>query len=626
METAREDDEIAERMDAGRRALYRQGRSEEGPYQSPMEDGMQHFHEFLRRELDAHAPSRALSAASGRMFTTLISTAELAAHLDDPIVRRSSTCATISRSRTPGARRSTGPATSRARASSHLDRDLSAPKTGTNGRHPLPTPEAAAALFGRLGIDAGKQVVAYDQGGGDVRAATVVDAALARPRRGRGARRRLREVGARGPPRHRRSPRRARRRRSRSGASSPTVSTDDVLASLAARTLLARRCARRRALSRRRRADRSRSPGTFPGALNRPYTREPRAPTARSSSRETLRAEFAARARRTRRRRRSSTTAAPASPPATTCSRWRSPGFAGHAALSGLVERVVRRSGAAGCARARVKHARHRERPLRQFAVRRARTATISTRSSVQTFDAPRDWRNSDRRGIGCTQRRASVTCGRNSRVSTRKPILPRARRAARARGPRAPAARRRRRAMRFPRARNAPSRSSSSVNGATARAADAPIAFQRGNAVWRDVADERERQMDVFRPRGAPAGAARRHRAASAAMRSRAAASGPQREEHAQRRVGDPSRWLALAGRGCARRRHADSVDAGPKKNRAALAGGAVPGGEAICVQPLATCSSAFGLSKNCSSSVEFLSAVVDAWLPWIVVVTASK
>jgi choline monooxygenase len=51
METAIEDDEIAERMDAGRKALYRQGRSEEGPYQSPMEDGMQHFHEFLRREL-----------------------------------------------------------------------------------------------------------------------------------------------------------------------------------------------------------------------------------------------------------------------------------------------------------------------------------------------------------------------------------------------------------------------------------------------------------------------------------------------------------------------------------------------------------------------------------------------
>ena len=45
----------------------------------------------------------------------------------------------------------------------HLDRDLSAPKTGRNGRHPLPAPADAAALFGRLGIDAGKQVVAYDQ-------------------------------------------------------------------------------------------------------------------------------------------------------------------------------------------------------------------------------------------------------------------------------------------------------------------------------------------------------------------------------------------------------------------------------------------------------------------------------
>jgi choline monooxygenase len=54
METAKEDDEIAERMDAGRMALYRAGRSEIGPYQSPMEDGMQHFHEFYRREMEAH--------------------------------------------------------------------------------------------------------------------------------------------------------------------------------------------------------------------------------------------------------------------------------------------------------------------------------------------------------------------------------------------------------------------------------------------------------------------------------------------------------------------------------------------------------------------------------------------
>jgi len=48
----------------------------------------------------------------------------------------------------------------------HLDHDLSAPMTGRNGRHPLPTPETAAKTFGRLGITEGKQVVAYDQGGG----------------------------------------------------------------------------------------------------------------------------------------------------------------------------------------------------------------------------------------------------------------------------------------------------------------------------------------------------------------------------------------------------------------------------------------------------------------------------
>ncbi len=51
LETSKEDDEIAERMDKGRNALYASGRCEVGPYQSPMEDGMQHFHEFYRREM-----------------------------------------------------------------------------------------------------------------------------------------------------------------------------------------------------------------------------------------------------------------------------------------------------------------------------------------------------------------------------------------------------------------------------------------------------------------------------------------------------------------------------------------------------------------------------------------------
>ena len=49
METAIEDDDIGERMDRGRRALWQQGRDEVGPYQSPTEDGMRHFHEFYRR-------------------------------------------------------------------------------------------------------------------------------------------------------------------------------------------------------------------------------------------------------------------------------------------------------------------------------------------------------------------------------------------------------------------------------------------------------------------------------------------------------------------------------------------------------------------------------------------------
>ena len=48
METCVEDDEIALRMDAGRRALMRRDDNEFGPYQSPMEDGMQHFHEWYR--------------------------------------------------------------------------------------------------------------------------------------------------------------------------------------------------------------------------------------------------------------------------------------------------------------------------------------------------------------------------------------------------------------------------------------------------------------------------------------------------------------------------------------------------------------------------------------------------
>jgi len=52
----------------------------------------------------------------------------------------------------------------------HLDEDLSAPKTGTNGRHPLPDPDALAAKLGQAGVDSRKQVVAYDAQGGMIAA------------------------------------------------------------------------------------------------------------------------------------------------------------------------------------------------------------------------------------------------------------------------------------------------------------------------------------------------------------------------------------------------------------------------------------------------------------------------
>jgi len=48
----------------------------------------------------------------------------------------------------------------------HLDRDLSAAKTGTNGRHPLPEPKAFVSWVGRQGLQLTDQVVCYDGGPG----------------------------------------------------------------------------------------------------------------------------------------------------------------------------------------------------------------------------------------------------------------------------------------------------------------------------------------------------------------------------------------------------------------------------------------------------------------------------
>jgi thiosulfate/3-mercaptopyruvate sulfurtransferase len=97
-------------------------------------------------------------------FTTLISTAALGLHLDDPgfvIVD----CRFKLDDESWGERDYTTLHIVGA-VYAHLDHDLSGPKNGTNGRHPLPDPKTLADTFGRFGITSGVQVVAYDQDSG----------------------------------------------------------------------------------------------------------------------------------------------------------------------------------------------------------------------------------------------------------------------------------------------------------------------------------------------------------------------------------------------------------------------------------------------------------------------------
>jgi thiosulfate/3-mercaptopyruvate sulfurtransferase len=96
------------------------------------------------------------------MYTTLVSTDLLASHLSDWAVidcrfdlqNEDWGREQYRRAHVPGA------------VYVSLNDDLSAPRTGMNGRHPLPSIEALARLFGRLGIDRSTQVVAYDQDAG----------------------------------------------------------------------------------------------------------------------------------------------------------------------------------------------------------------------------------------------------------------------------------------------------------------------------------------------------------------------------------------------------------------------------------------------------------------------------
>lgn len=96
--------------------------------------------------------------------TTIVSTALLAAHLDDvswaivdcryDLTNEEWGAEQYRAAHIPGA------------VYASLGRDLAGPKDGRNGRHPLPGHDAMTAAFGRWGITRGVQVVAYDQDSG----------------------------------------------------------------------------------------------------------------------------------------------------------------------------------------------------------------------------------------------------------------------------------------------------------------------------------------------------------------------------------------------------------------------------------------------------------------------------
>lgn len=102
------------------------------------------------------------------MFSNLIQPSELAPHLGDSqwaivdcrfyLVEPSKGEAEHEVEHLPGA------------IYAHLDRDLSGPRTGMNGRHPMPSVEVMAERFSRFGIDDEVQVVAYDTSQGQIAA------------------------------------------------------------------------------------------------------------------------------------------------------------------------------------------------------------------------------------------------------------------------------------------------------------------------------------------------------------------------------------------------------------------------------------------------------------------------
>ncbi len=99
-------------------------------------------------------------------LTTLCSTDQLAAHLTEwrvfdcrhDLMKAELGALQYRESHIPGA------------MFASFEHDLSAPKTGKNGRHPLPAPETFIAWLGRQGVRPDDQVICYDAGNGSMAA------------------------------------------------------------------------------------------------------------------------------------------------------------------------------------------------------------------------------------------------------------------------------------------------------------------------------------------------------------------------------------------------------------------------------------------------------------------------
>lgn len=100
------------------------------------------------------------SSSGNRMTSPIISSADLADHLDDPdwriidcrfdLGQPDAGREAYREGHIPGA------------LYAHLEQDLSGPVSETSGRHPLPDPEALRATFSRWGITPTTRVVCYD--------------------------------------------------------------------------------------------------------------------------------------------------------------------------------------------------------------------------------------------------------------------------------------------------------------------------------------------------------------------------------------------------------------------------------------------------------------------------------